>query len=99
MGLLFVGLFWLGGWCWVPTMSSSPALPPLPSAFSGRKEFYLANEKNIFSRYKNTFVFVKQCCSPYDPYVFGLPGSASGSVSHKYGSESESCAGSFHHQA
>ncbi len=30
-----------------------------------------------------------------DPYVFGPPGSASGSVSHKYGSSS----GSFHHQA
>jgi hypothetical protein len=30
-----------------------------------------------------------------DPYVFGPPGSASGSVSHKYGSGS----GSFHHEA
>ncbi len=29
-----------------------------------------------------------------DPYIFGPPGSASGSVSHKYGSGS----GSFHHQ-
>jgi hypothetical protein len=58
MGLLFVGLFWLDGWCWVPTMSSSPALPPLPSAFSGRKEFYLADEINIFSRYKKAFGFV-----------------------------------------
>jgi hypothetical protein len=32
-----------------------------------------------------------------DPCVFGPPGSASGSVSHKYGSGSGS--GSFHHQA
>jgi hypothetical protein len=32
---------------------------------------------------------------PYDPYVFGPPRSASGSVSHKYASGS----GSFHHQA
>ncbi len=30
---------------------------------------------------------------PYDPYVFGPPGSASGSISQKYGS------GSFYHQA
>jgi len=30
-----------------------------------------------------------------DPYVFGSPGSVSGSVSQKYGSGS----GSFHHQA
>jgi hypothetical protein len=55
MGLLFIGLFWLGGWCWVPTMSNSPALPPLPSAFSGGKDFYLANEINIFrARQKKT---------------------------------------------
>jgi len=32
----------------------------------------------------------------WDPYVFGAPGSASGSVRHKYGSGSSS--GSFHHQ-
>jgi hypothetical protein len=33
--------------------------------------------------------------SATDPYVFGPPESASGSVSHKYKSDS----GSFHHQA
>jgi len=38
---------------------------------------------------KNTSVVVPDP----DPYVFGPPGSASGSVSHKYGP------GSFHHQA
>jgi hypothetical protein len=32
----------------------------------------------------------------WDPYVFGAPGSASGSVRHKCGSGSSS--GSFHHQ-
>jgi hypothetical protein len=34
-----------------------------------------------------------------DPYVFGPPGSASGFISHKYGSGSRSGSGSFHHQA
>jgi hypothetical protein len=38
---------------------------------------------------------VKSSVVDPDPYVFGPPGSASGSVSHKYGSGS----GSFHHQA
>ncbi len=38
---------------------------------------------------------VAVCVGYPDPYVFGSPGSASGSVSHKYGSGS----GSFHHQA
>jgi hypothetical protein len=41
-------------------MSNSPALPPLPSAFSGWKKFYLANEINIFARYKNAFGFVNR---------------------------------------
>ncbi len=34
-----------------------------------------------------------------DRYVFGPPGSASGSFSHKYGSGSGYGSGSFHHQA
>ncbi len=34
-----------------------------------------------------------------DPYVLGPPGSASGSVNHKYGSGSGSSSRSFHHQA
>jgi hypothetical protein len=34
-----------------------------------------------------------------DPYVFGPPGSASGSVSYKYGSGSGSTSRSFRHQA
>ncbi len=37
----------------------------------------------------------ERCVADPDPYVFGLPGSASGSVSHKYGAGS----GSFNHQA
>jgi hypothetical protein len=39
--------------------------------------------------------FLKNSVVDLDPFVFGPPGSASGSVSHKYGSGS----GSFHHQA
>jgi hypothetical protein len=36
---------------------------------------------------------------PSDPYVFGPPGSGSGSIIQMYGSGSGSGSGSFYHQA
>jgi len=47
------------------------------------------------NKYVDTSVRDPDPHSDPDPYVFGPPGSASGSVIHKYGSGS----GFFHHQA
>jgi hypothetical protein len=51
----------------------------------------------IFFSLEFKTLILKETSSLGDPYVFGPPGSAS--VSHKYGSDSGSGSGSFHHQA
>jgi hypothetical protein len=54
---------------------------------------YCANIRHLLSHTK--LKKIKSVLGAPYPYVFGPPGSASGSVSHKYGSGS----GNFHHQA
>jgi hypothetical protein len=51
--------------------------------------------RDILEKFKTSFIFYS--VGDPDPYVFGPLGSASGSVSNKYGYESVS--GSFHHHA
>jgi hypothetical protein len=50
---------------------------------------------DVMIQYKAVFGIL--LTSVGDPYVFGPSGSASGSISHKYGSGSGPDSGSFHH--
>ncbi len=61
------------------------------SYFSGKVPRSITERRNLVSSVADPDP------DPKDPYVFGPPGSESGSISQRYGSESGS--GSFYHQA